>query len=94
MRKFLAVVGLCVMASGCMQTVDQMSYPELQRLAAEIKQRCTSYGLAPGSAEHNTCYEVEANREIAVRRDLQQRRRAIAARSVSCYRYGNAVNCF
>jgi hypothetical protein len=94
MRK-LAIAGIIALAlPGCMQTVDQMSYPELQRLAAELKQRCTSYGLKPGSAEHNTCYEVEANREVAVRRDFQQRRRAAAARSVSCYRYGNSVNCF
>ena len=84
MKRLVAACCAVVVLAACQtKQVDEMSYAEQGKLAADIEKRCASQGYPRGSKQFQPCIRHEVNREVALRQNAKlkadQARLALAA---------------
>ncbi|MDW9814924.1 hypothetical protein GOB25_07550 [Sinorhizobium meliloti] len=73
MKRLVAAVFAVLSLAACQtQPVEEMSYAEQGKLAAQIEKRCTDQGYPRGSAQFAPCIKHEINRELAMRQNAQE----------------------
>lgn len=73
MKRLVAACCAVVVLAACQtKQVDEMSYAEQGKLAAEIEKRCADQGYPRGSKQFEPCIRHEVNREVATRQNAKQ----------------------
>lgn len=73
MKRLVAAFCAALSLSACQtKQVDEMSYSEQGKLAAEIEKRCADQGYPRGAKQFEPCIRHEVNREVASRQNAKQ----------------------
>lgn len=84
------LAALAVFLVGCQsKPIEQMSYTEVQAVAAQIQKRCEAQGVRKGDKNYEMCIRQEINRETSIRQANYNRINS----GVVCSSFGTTVVC-
>jgi len=92
--KLLVLAGAALICTGCTQSVDEMSYAQLQKYAAQMVEKCQKQGVP--DTELNACAEQEMRADQSRRMRQRQVGAAISAAGQGMQRNAamtRTVNC-